>query len=1286
MATVVEDKGDARADHQTRYAISVGDVFRGSFDPANDRDWVAIELRAGTFYEIRLDGVEAPALVITDLDIFDTGYYLPTSARFILAPFETSKTYYIEIGSYAVDYSGDYELSITEYTPSTASYDELAGGMYAGGGPPMAFDVGPGGALTADITALTADGQQLARRALEAWTGVTGITFELVDNADAHITFDDAEEGGFSAFTAYNDATIIASHVNVSEDFFNTLGSSMDSETFFIFLHEIGHALGLYHPGPYGGPYGEAIFLNDSWQATVMSYFSQGGHPNVNASYAVPVTPMIADIIAIHELYGAPTGIRAGDTVYGYQSDVDGYLGEFFEIWTGEGNTSFQQPVALTLYDTGGNDTLDLRTDTTDQRVDLRPAGISDVYGLVGNLVIARDTLIENFIAGSGRDAVTGNAVANRLEGRGGDDELRGGQGDDVLVGGAGADRLDGGPGLDWASYAGSDAGVTVNLGDGTPAGGHAEGDVLIDIENLRGSAYRDELRGNDEANHLDGGEGDDGLWGNGGNDVLEGGAGNDRLDGGPGLDWASYAGSDAGVTVNLSDGTLAGGDAEGDVLVAVENLRGSAYRDELRGNDDGNHLDGGAGDDGLWGNAGNDVLAGGAGNDRLHGGPGEDTASYARSAAGVTVRLHAGLAQGGDAEGDTFAGLETLDYLDPDGNPQQEAVPDIEHLRGSAHADVLAGDRRANRLEGGDGDDKLYGGPGGGDDALLGGPGKDALFGGVGDDVLDGGPGADVLTGGGGGDRLDGGADADWISYRGSDSGVRVLLRPGTGEGGHADGDVISGIEHIEGSAYADVLGGDSSDNHLVGGEGDDGLWGSSGADVLEGGAGADRMFGSTGTDWVIYAGSDTGVTVTLQDGIGAGGHAEGDTITDVENIRGSDHHDILSGDASGNELVGGNGDDELRGNAGNDLLDGGAGGDRLDGGAGVDTVVYRLSDAAVVVNLSDGTAAGGLAEGDVIVDIEVIVGSAYSDTLVGDEGINRLEGQGGNDVLEGAAGADRLDGGAGTDTVVYQLSDAAVAVDLSDGTAAGGHAGGDEIVDIENVQGSNYNDALTGDAGPNRLVGGAGEDELRGGGGNDELLGGSGNDLLEGGAGIDRLDGGAGLDTVTYSGSKEGVFINLPFNEGFNIDYGEREALINIENVIGSEFRDVIHGDDGASELYGGRGNDSLYGNAGDDRLFGEAGDDELWGLSGADRLEGGEGADRFIFSHSDGDDIILDFTDNEDLIDLTELPLSGFDALVLSSDADGVTIDLTASGGGTILLEGFDIDNLDASDFIF
>ena len=426
MATLREDNGDARANSGTQYALSVGDEFHGKLNPVNDTDWLRVELTAGTIYDIILNGVNSARLTILDArgnEVANGIGNLDFTKIRIFSP-DTSGTYYISIGSDNTDHTADYEISLDENPITTVSHGVIADYMSSPQPHNQAFDVESGGVLSADITALNEAGRQLARWALKAWTGVSGIRFEFV-NDNAHISFDDNEDmtDFASASISISEDFIVAVRINVPASWITGNEARMDSYVFYTYLHEIGHALGLGHPGPYDASFPaliDKIFLNDTWQTTVMSYFDQDHDQFVDASFAYPVTPMVADIIAVRNLYGVPADVNAGDTVYGYGSNLEGYLGELFGLWSDEGDVSFENPVTLTLYDSGGIDTLDLRTDTTDQKVDLRPEGFSDVFGLAGNLIIAQDTLIENFIAGSGDDVVTGNDAANHLQGRDG--------------------------------------------------------------------------------------------------------------------------------------------------------------------------------------------------------------------------------------------------------------------------------------------------------------------------------------------------------------------------------------------------------------------------------------------------------------------------------------------------------------------------------------------------------------------------------------------------------------------------------------------------------------------------------------------------------------------------------------------------------------------------------------------------------------------------------------------------------------------------------------------------
>lgn len=319
---------------------------------------------------------------------------------------------------------------------------------------------------------------------------------------------------------------------------------------------------------------------------------------------------------------------------------------------------------------------------------------------------------------------------------------------------------------------------------------------------------------------------------------------------------------------------------------------------------------------------------------------------------------------------------------------------------------------------------------------------------------------------------------------------------------------DVIVGLggnDTIKGLNGNDRICGGSGNDTLLGGKGDDEPWGDEGNDKLNGGSGRqDILAGGPGDD-ALNGGSDNGdfvwyrqargpVTVDLAAGTAAG---EGsDTLANIEHVEGSNHDDTLIGNAGPNALFAGLGNDTLSGGDGNDMLFGREGDDALDGGSGEDLIWFD-SQFGVTANLTTGTVTG---EGsDTVANIEHIVGSHHDDTLTGDAGPNVFWPRGGNDAIDGSGGED---------WVSFEFnSSAPITADLSAASATG--EGTDTLAGIENLFGSRFDDALTGDAGPNKLSGGNGNDTLSGGDGDDTLTGDPGTDSLDGGNGTDSCEG---------------------------------------------------------------------------------------------------------------------------------------------------------------------------------
>src|SRR5262245_41256545 len=576
-------------------------------------------------------------------------------------------------------------------------------------------------------------------------------------------------------------------------------------------------------------------------------------------------------------------------------------------------------------------------------------------------------------------------------------------------------------------------------------------------------------------------------------------------------------------------------------------------------------------------------------------------------------------------ANGDAFVTWTDYDGATSDIYSQ---VLDLQSYVGDGSAVTVYGGSLADHLDGGGGADMLYGR--GGDDVF-----DNVTLDDLAEDIFDGGAGTDTLD-------LDDylfvwGGPPVLIGDNGTVTSVEVINLHGPAAGAlinnvklaiplqnsSSDGTVTVKGDFAQTCINADQINTDDISLHLNGGSGDDQLFGGAGGDTLDGGDDDDFLEGNDGDDW-LEGGSENdtllgGAGIDYLFGEEGDDHMEGGSGGDtyfvdsagdevVETFDGlidafnfdyvSSTIDYTLGDfierlgLEGSADIDGTGnglDNSLFGNSGDNVLSGLGGVDDINGFEGADYLY-------------------GGSKGD---DLD---GGADEDHLFGEEGDDTLIGGSEDDVLDGGTGADSMAGGTGNDTyfvdnagdVVTELNNEGTADLIMSSIARVLPAyvenltltGTANISGIGNLQGN----ILSGNAGNNALTGVTGADYLYGFGG---------NDVLWGGAAGDTIDGGEGIDTAVYTGSYEGVHVDMSINLYFG-GHATGDTLTGVENLTGSSYDDVLVGYTGANVLTGAAGNDALFGAFDDDTLLGGKDNDTLTGGTGADVLNGGDGAD--------------------------------------------------------------------------
>lgn len=717
---------------------------------------------------------------------------------------------------------------------------------------------------------------------------------------------------------------------------------NIGTEGFETAIHEIGHALGLDHAGPYDGWATHASNYYDSDVYTVMSYFGPGGpcgtdgdqvaiadwtSSDGNLYYAQ--TPMVDDVWVIQKIYGADKTTRTENTTYGFNSTLTGDAAKLYDF-------SINQHPILTIYDAGGEDTVDFSGWNSGSTIDLRQGAYSSGNSMSNILGIAYGVNIENARGSAGKDLITGNALNNSLIGGLGADSIFGAEGNDRIVG----DDNTGIPG-DISLYtdvlainqaSATQASMSFNASSNLPTKAFTI-EFLIDYKysgGITGAEVPLQVGGvslKKQANSSD-------YWvyfkdSAGNSEYLYSGLTVDNLcDGNPhrvSIAWDSTN----GVVSTYLDGEFAQSDTSTfSTLATSKTVFSNLWRGDL-------------GDLRVYDQAlsANDIK-----------GQMLSDATQLSTASGLVHYWHFATSSG------TTKATDLVDNS----------------------SSVVSGSEGASSINFHLYDDSLSGGAG--NDELVGGSGADTLIGGLGNDTLDGGTEGDTLSGGDGSDIYFVDNAADRVTESNADSlvggvdGVYSSLAAYTLGSNVENGNIlaITGAKLL-GNVLNNALSGNKGNDLLGGAAGNDTLQGMAGNDTLNGGTGADVMTGGDGSD--TYYVDNSADVVTETNGVLASGGKDLVYVNLASYTLGANIENgtiqlaagaSLSGNALANVLAGGAGNDTLNGAAGSDRLIGGAGADLLSGGTGKDTFVEGLTQG---VKISTAMADGNLSVGDQLV-----------------------------------------------------------------------------------------------------------------------------------------------------------------------------------------------------------------------------------------------------------------------------------------------------------------------------